>query len=158
MEAGFADWFAGFVDGEGCFQLNLTKANPGNPLMMMRPMFKIGQRDDDAQVIFYCREQLGYGNISSRGKQRTFGRNQEYTSQPQTWLEVSSKKDFVPFCNLLDERLRSKKAEDFLVWKEAIQYGMENGFTENSLYWSEMLALKEQLSEGKKYQGLRAVS
>lgn len=65
LDPGFGHWFAGLVDGEGCFMVGrvpISRTN-GVPSFTLRIVFTIVLRLDDADVLEYIRDSLGIGNL-----------------------------------------------------------------------------------------------
>lgn len=99
-------WFSGFVDGEGCFQVAQSKT-------AYWCRFSLTQRDDNAPLVYSLREQLALGFVT-RVKARA-------TSKPQVQWFIQKKQECVELVSILDQfPLRSKKADDYRMWKEAV--------------------------------------
>lgn len=109
MNDGFGHWFAGFVDGEGCFTIPEHKHNG-----CLYCRLRIQLRVDDRPLLEYIQEQTGLGVVRTLG--RRYG-----TSQLQAYWAVSRKADCLALVDLLDAYpLRSKKRYDYEVWREAV--------------------------------------
>jgi len=54
----FGHWFAGFVDGEGCFHIQKETNRQG-----FRCLFSIGLRKDDGEILHIIQQKLGIGKI-----------------------------------------------------------------------------------------------
>lgn len=108
------DWLAGFVDGEGCFQIKPTIARGRT---YFYPMFVIGLRDDDEPLLRGVVERVGLGRIEySSARQGT-----DYYSQRQVRWIVKRKAECQELARLLHAHpLRSKKARDFELWAAAV--------------------------------------
>lgn len=105
-EDGFLDWFAGFVDGEGCFRFFLQQGYPC-------AVFKISLRADDNEVLSMMRERLRLGQIYYH-KFRTH-------SRPQFTWKVQSREECKRLVEILDHHpLRTKKQRDYLIWRKAV--------------------------------------
>lgn len=101
----FGSWLAGFVDGEGCFTIKHHTSSFGT-------QFSIELRADDAAVLEQIRDTLGIGSIHRRDR--------EGRSSFAAWV-VSSKADCERLVAILDRfPLRSKKAADYSVWRNAV--------------------------------------
>jgi hypothetical protein len=119
-------WFAGLVDGEGCFRLT-TKGFPE---------FSMGLRADDRGVLEDIVDSVGFGHLY------------EYTppsGNPIVYYKVAKRDDCRRLASLLDGRLRSKKIRDFETWKFAID-AVDLGANKN-----ERLRLKAKISEERAY-------
>ena len=139
----FGNWFAGFVDGEGCFYINRSTRDT------YTPGFKLQLREDDAAIIGTIRQTFGFGSIyyhSKRGK-----------TNPSISYNVKSLPNCQAVIDLLDlHQLRSKKLRDYLVWREAVacaqQLGQLPRVSGQKYDWSRLIELKQALESGRKYQ------
>lgn len=139
----FGNWFAGFVDGEGCFYINRSTRDTYNP------GFRIQLREDDVAIIGTIRQTLGFGSInyhSKRGK-----------TNPSVSYNVKSLPNCQAVIDLLDlHPLRSKKLRDYLVWREAVACAQQLGQLPHVSWqkydWSRLIELKQVLESGRKYQ------
>lgn len=98
---GWCAWFAGFVDGEGCFRV--TKKGV--------PEFQIGLRADDRAVLENIERVLGVGHLYEYAPE---GKN------PTLYYRVSGPRDCQIVLNTIGDRLRSKKSRDYLLWRDAV--------------------------------------
>ncbi len=111
----FGNWFAGFVDGEGCFLI--SRDNRQNPKSSYRCQFKIALRNDDRRVLELIRENLGFGKIYARPAYLTRNRNEH--AQAIFWVCPTG--DCVKLAALFEKYpLRAKKQRDFGIWKLAV--------------------------------------
>src|SRR3990167_4376960 len=86
IDPDFAHWFAGFVDGEGCFSVHKKQVNGCETFDCQ---FSMTLRDDDASIIETIKEKLGgLGSIARRPKTKD-----DNNSQPQIRYCISSKSD-----------------------------------------------------------------
>lgn len=120
----FGSWFSGFVDGEDHFAIK----NTGIKGRWINCSFTIGLRDDDVQTLIKIKKQLGFGNINYFSK--VFDKRIERLQNPQAQFSCHSKKECLLLVQLFNKYpLRSKKANDFIIWKQAVllmnkkQYG-----------------------------------
>ena len=111
MDRDFANWFCGFVDGEGCFALNRCTATRRTTYI---PQFIIGLRADDYDILETCKrafDDIGSSGISTGNETRA----------PKAQWSVTNAKDLNKLVVFFDEyRLRAKKAIDFELWKQAV--------------------------------------
>lgn len=56
----FNEWLVGFTDADGCFSVNRDKNNN------LRTIFKISQTENNLQVLYYIKRELGVGNVNSK--------------------------------------------------------------------------------------------
>lgn len=118
IEADFGHWLAGFIDGEGCFYITSTTP-AASAAGALRPKFVLSLRADDRAVIEAARDQLG-----------GLGRIDEYEpsgpgKRTVRW-GLQSQGDCEALCTVLDTYpLRSKKKNDYLIWREAVAAAAE---------------------------------
>jgi hypothetical protein len=103
------DWLAGFVEAEGCFQINLRNAGTSYGCEMA-----IQLRDDDDALLARLVSELRIGRLRSvkaRG-----------TSMPQTRWSVNRWADCRSLVAILDEhRLLGRKSADYAIWRRALE-------------------------------------
>ena len=137
VDTGFGYWLAGFIDGEGCFVIREQKGE-------YRPAFQLRLRDDDLPVLHYIRHRLGVGDIyGERGRPDRAG----YVSRPKALFWIQSKATCMRLVEVLDRApLRSKKARDYAIWREAV---LEHYSPQPDQ--SRLAFLKLELECGRKY-------
>lgn len=137
----FGNWLAGFIDGEGTFNIRRCKTG------QYTCCFGINVRDDDNEVIHEIRRRTRIGHVISypgRGKHR-----------PLIRWQVNSKADCLKLVHLLEcFPLRAKKRRDFLIWREAVLSWRET--TAKNMWseprdWTDMAEMKEQIENVRKY-------
>ena len=116
MDENFARWFCGFTDGEGCFSVGNTAACSGG--LGVNIQFRIGLRVDDKKILEECRDALGgIGKISTYQQ----ARNGDYDRPPMTHWRVSNAKELLVIVDFFEKYpLRSKKKNDYAIWKLAV--------------------------------------
>lgn len=148
IDPAFGHWFAGFVDGEGCFfvRRNVVPYG-GRQYVTYGCSLSIAVRDDDLAVLEHIRDTLGVGNITRRHQA------QSLRQQPSAALSVGKKSSVLFLVDVFDRfPLRSKKARDFEVWRRAvIEWHRERGAKTRGRDWSVMAALHEELKSVRKY-------
>lgn len=137
LEPKWASWFTGLVDGEGCFYIG----NDGC-------QFLINMRADDDELLKMIRDVLGFGRIHYvRDTSTAYA-----IRRPACRFEVSRKQDCIQITHIFDRfPLRSRKARDFEVWREAV-IAHQAGARPSSL-----AIYKARLSEVRKYRDDRSV-
>lgn len=147
IDKAFGHWFAGFVDGEGCFWIHKEKGGT-----YYACHFKIKVRDDDHAVIELIARTLGFGKVFRTKARPTPGRNGKASS---VYL-LQSKADCLALLPILDKfPLRAKKARDYAIWREAVVYWQTakrgnrwHGPRDNS----RMIAFKEAIEAVRAYR------
>jgi len=128
----FLDWLAGFIDGEGCFIIGAGDA--------IRFRCCIALRDDDSDAIRYIHRKLGFGSIYHQKAQK---------GAPLLGWHVNGPKNCTKLATLLNDRLRTKKRRDFLIWSAALEAKAAGaGFQTLRSY-------KEALEAGRRYRAKR---
>jgi hypothetical protein len=138
LDASFGHWLAGFTDGEGCFRIKTT--NQGT----YQCRFSIGLRADDAPILFEIQDRLGgIGTLCHSGKNNA--------RQEQWRWEVNAKTHVAKLVDVYDAYpLRAKKAQDFAIWREAVQIWLrvENG---KRYDWHEMAECAARLKACRQF-------
>lgn len=135
---GFGHWFAGFVDGEGHFDVRHTATGS----CVCR--FVIGLRADDLAILEECQVRTGVGSI----------RIQECKGgiQPQARWSVDRKADVLRLVAILDVYpLRAKKRNDYLLWRRAVLL-WQSVRSRQKHDWSEMQAIAQQLRDVRAFK------
>lgn len=111
MTFNFASWLAGFIDGEGCFQIRCHHLNSKH-----YPYFNIRLRDDDLDILLKIQEFLNGGTIyRSHYNADCPGR------KPAAELRLYKEADCLRLVEILDQYpLQAKKARDYAIWREAV--------------------------------------
>ena len=114
----FIDWFRGFTDAEGCFQI--TPQRSGNAFEFR---FSFGLHIDDLPVLEYIKNQLNMGKISIN------------STRAKVTYNVIAKKDIAKIIVIFNEyNLNSTKHLNFLAFKEGFAlYISESSATQK--YW-----------------------
>jgi hypothetical protein len=136
IESAFGNWFAGFVDGEGCFMIDRFNN---------ACWFQLWLRDDDVAIVEEIRDRLGFGRIH-RSAAKTAGSN----SKPRIAWYVSRQADTQRLVEVFDQfPLRAKKARDFEIWKEAVSV---KRWRSGSAKDRRLAELRERLNAGRVYE------
>jgi hypothetical protein len=135
MDDAFGHWLAGFIDGEGHFQVSQNR-NGG-----FGCRFAIGLRADDREALATIHQETGLGRMWVR---RPAGQRHAVA-----YWSVQSLADCRHLCDLLERYpLRAKKARDFAIWREAV---LNWTSARHERDWSRMAALKVALEAGRKF-------
>lgn len=111
LDPAFGYWLAGLADGEGCFAIPLTGRH-------IHCIFSINLRRDDRAILERIQQTLGFGRLYDRRPSQTT-RN----TRPQTTYAASTVKDCIAIAAIFRQfPLQAKKAKDFAVWAEAVDY------------------------------------
>ena len=110
----FSAWFAGFVDGDGCFGGYLGKGD--NPSIGFK--FILQLREDDAAILSSVQSRIGCGHIRDKG----VGKNATTNTKPKKSYEITSAEDCHTYLLPIFREfvLRAKKYRDCLLFDEAV--------------------------------------
>lgn len=107
MDTGFGYWLAGFLDGEGHFGVRRKG------ISAFTCCVTVNLRRDDEPLLHEIVAQTGLGVV--------YDQNAPPQGHPQVRWDVAKKPEVVALCDILDAHpLRSKKARDFAIWREAV--------------------------------------
>lgn len=109
-------YVAGFVDGEGCFCVSVSKHKTLRRRLEVRPEFAIEVRADDRAILERIQATLECGTIYDLSYDR-------YGWRPHAKYKVSNVKDLItliiPFFD--QHQLQAKKAESFRIFKIVVE-------------------------------------
>lgn len=130
----FMNWFAGFVDGEGCFSIHHKHKNDTYDCQ-----FQIALRNDDKPILQQIKSILKIGTLRTQISK---------DGNDKAVFCVSSKKDCLRLVEILRAApLRAKKALDFELWIE----GLEEWITHKPNEWETMADARERLMASRVY-------
>lgn len=133
-------WFAGFVDGEGCFWVARYQAAGGTPSYY--PRFEVCLRVDDMPILEKLQAAFG-------GRLYTTGRPQ--WGNPRAQWNVSTKRDVAGLVAYFDRfPLRAKKARDYAIWRQMVSIYIQRhgGGVDHD---GRLAALREALLAGRSF-------
>jgi hypothetical protein len=114
FDPAFGHWLAGFIDGEGCFEI--ARRDRAGRYTTYEVRFSLRIRDDDLPALKEILQRLDIGRIGGHA----------HSSHPNTnpsacWM-VQAKHECQLLAELLDRfPLRAKKRHDFAIWREAVE-------------------------------------
>lgn len=143
----FGDWFAGFVDGEGCFAINCScSKRDGNK--EVKTGLQITLRDDDLEVLEYICDTLNIGNIYKR---QGYG-NGKPTAQYYVYRKPDLKHVIIPLFE--KHPLMAKKKRDFEIWKRAVEIAFhlpKGSIPISNHLWQQLKQLEAELKAVRVY-------
>lgn len=108
------DWLAGFIDGEGSFNIAHHGGN-------YQPRFGLKLRDDDTSVIEEIQYFLAVGTIRNSKCSSVSSKYYSPNARTQIRLDIIGS-DNIKLVEILDKYpLRSKKLRDYTIWKKAVE-------------------------------------
>lgn len=139
FDNGFGHWLAGFIAGEGSFNITKMCREKG---LICRMIVQV--RDDDAPIIEEMQKRTGLGYLFWR-KDRPNG------SKPAITWNVSKKADTIALVAILDRfPIRSRKADDYAIWREAV-LEWAKAVSGTKFDWTRMNELRESLKDVRVY-------
>ncbi len=138
IDADFANYMAGFIDGEGCFSVHKKNVNGYETFDCQ---FSITLREDDKDILLEMQRRMnGIGSFAIRNT---------VPGNPQARYCISSKRDCMTLRTILDFfPLRAKKRRDFEIWAHALDAWIEH---EPGSDWEDMSFYRDQLMLVKKF-------
>lgn len=138
-------YVAGFVDGEGCFCVSVSKHQTLKRRIEVRPEFEIELRADDAPILEKIRKLLDCGTIYKLDYER-------YKWAPHVKFKVSNiadlKNKIIPFFEMYP--LQAKKAKSFAIWSKIVGMVYEKKHLDYGGF-QKILKLRDQMRQvGKK--------
>lgn len=143
VDQAFNHWLAGFIDGEGYFDIRPTK----NRAFYCR--FVLVLRADEKLILeeIVTRTQLGSISIRHRGRDG---------ASPQIEWYLCTKKDCKSLVELLDAHpLRAKKKRDYELWRQAVLEWTQQVRLSNTYDWSHISSLRDEMMATRRYQEVR---
>jgi hypothetical protein len=150
LDDGFGHWFAGFVDGEGCFQI---LGKNGRGFVGYGCTFVISCRRDDIGTLQEIQRRTGLGVV--RLIRATKSRKKSLNAKPECKWQVFRKAECAELVRIFDAYpLRAKKRRDYVIWREAViehnrvhRQSGRHGISD----WSRMEELYYAIRETRRY-------
>jgi hypothetical protein len=115
VDRDFGHWLAGFLDGEAHFYVT-QRGQSGS----WQCGLVVNLRADDRELLLLIKDQTGVGKIYYKPVTES-GFRARPGARPQAQWAVDVKRDVLTLADILDDfPLRSKKARDFAIWREAV--------------------------------------
>jgi hypothetical protein len=131
------DWLAGFIEAEGCFQINLRNRGTSFGCELA-----IQLRDDDQRLLVELASELSIGRLRAvrpRG-----------TSKPQTLWSINRWSDCATLVTVLDEHpLYGRKRVQYDIWRQAVELRRRGREWKDE---TRVAALRAALSEAKRFR------
>ncbi len=112
----FGAWLSGFVDGEGCFSVEVRYTGGSGKHLTPRVTFKMTLRADDRPILELICAYLGCGQVS-KIRPRTPGHNGNPTCTFDVTNVAHNARILIPQFERFP--LLAKKRHDFVIWKAA---------------------------------------
>jgi LAGLIDADG endonuclease len=156
----FGHWLSGFCDGEACFHLKSCDRK-GQLTRRYACSFQLGLRADDLPILQEIKRYFGYGSIRPFRTKSKHPLN--FRSKPRFYFYIDGvQANLKAVISHFDSYpLRSRKARDYVVYREAVIFMAEVGRRPRNIRvpggarrWSKeaertFLALKRRLEDGR---------
>jgi hypothetical protein len=154
IDAAFGYWLAGFIDGEGSFQIARYRNKSGDSYGCR---LKLAVRYDDHPLLGEIQRTLGLGKLYTFDSTRS-GMPRRYSH----W-EAFRREDCSRMVEILDTfPLRSKKRQDYLIWRDAVRlhasvrlagrWASPERLATNRAIYEQMAQLQAQIQSGRAYR------
>lgn len=141
------DYVCGFVDGEGCFTIVISKHKQKKLGLDARLHFEIELRDDDEEILRSIQETLDCGRIYYLNLER-YGWNSHVELKVSSIVDIREK--IIPFFRKHPLRGKKKNAFEFFV-QAADLFSRKEHLTEEGI--EKLRAIRQQMNRySKKYQ------
>lgn len=120
MDKTFLNWLLGFIEGEGCFHINITKLSDKKGALKQiyaSFIFRIALAEKDKDVLYEICEKLKLGKVTFKSKKYFKGKaNNQYL-----WT-ILKQRECENLCEILSVlKWRTSKHKDFLLWKKGFR-------------------------------------
>lgn len=136
-------YITGFTDGEGCFQVSISKRNKMKLGLEIRPSFSVSQNKRSKEIIFFFEKYFHCGGVRFDRKDQTYK------------FEVRSIKDLMKkiIPHFTNYPLMTNKAKDFEIFSEICRLVYDSQHL-NELGLRRILELSKEInvSGNKKYK------
>lgn len=137
IDPGFGHWLAGFVAGEGSFQIHRNRE-------AWELLFTIKLRDDDIDMLYEIQDCTSCGTVYRLAAHGS--------SKPSATWSVGSLEDQLRLIHILDRfSIRAKKAKDYHIWRRAV-------FAKSAKDFERIDELGQELKEARAYKALASAS
>ncbi|UUV42927.1 DNA methylase [Rhodobacter phage RcAqua] len=140
IDADFANYMAGLIDGEGCFHVHKKQVNGCETYDCQ---FSISLRSDDYDILAEMQRRLGgIGSLAHKDRKKE-------NWSPQVRYCISSKADCMILSAVLSTfPLRAKKKRDFEIWQHALDAWVNH---EAGSGWDDVAFYRDQLMLVRKF-------
>lgn len=136
MGLSFADWFVGFTDGEGSFQIFINKFPKLKYGIQFRVGFFITQYD--LNILRRIHDFFGFGGMTP------------LSNKPGFYYAVTSINDCLKLVDFFDKNpLQSKKINDYKIWRECV-FKIKNLEHRTEKGILEIVKLREKINSNSK--------
>lgn len=133
------EYIAGFIDGEGSFNISLSRHKTLRRRVEVRAAFEIELRADDRKILERIRNSIGCGSIYELNYKR-------YDWHPHVKYKISSVKDLSEFLiPFLDRhRLKAKKKKVYQMFRKVVLLMKEKRHLDDEGF-QEIVGIREQI-------------
>lgn len=143
-----AQWIVGFVDGEGCFHVDIHMNDTCRWKVQIQPEFTLVQREVDVQVLHALKNYFGCGSVSVNRKDKTTAQHCFCAAKgTRIMYRVKNVNDLnnkiLPFFE--KHQLKTKKNVEFQRFREIVRKMNADYHKENLYQFLEVIKLSEDL-------------
>lgn len=120
-----AQWIVGFVDGEGCFNLDVHRKEDMRWKLQMQPEFTVVQNEVDIQLLYAFKDFFGCGSV---GINRSDKHGTRYHYRVKNVKDLTEK--IIPFFD--KHSLKTKKKIEYIRFRRICLF-MKQGYHRESL-------------------------
>jgi len=131
-----AQWITGFVDGEGCFHVGISRHPEMSTGFQVLPELTVVQHERDAKVLYALKAHFGCGVVRKNHGDRLAWRVRDARHLRER---------IVPF--FMEHPLKTRKRMDFLKWRRVLRI-MEAGGHLTAEGVEAIRRLAEQMNRG----------
>jgi hypothetical protein len=133
-----AQWIVGFVDGEGCFHLDVHMNQTCYWKIQIQPEFTVVQGEVDVQVLYAMKKYFGCGSVGVNRKDKTSTRMMYRVKNID---DLNNK--ILPFFE--KHQLKTKKNVEFQRFRQIVRKMKEDYHKANLKQFLEIIKLGEDL-------------
>lgn len=119
-----SQWIVGFVDGEGCFNLDVHVKEDMTWGIQLQPEFTVVQIEHDVQILHALKDHFGCGSVGVNRKDETSTR-MHYRCKSVRDL----KENILPFFE--KHTLKTKKGVEFLRFRDIVNLMYDNSHNQS---------------------------
>lgn len=142
-------WVSGYIDGEGCFAVDIERHNTKGGYTRLCPSFSMVVRADDRMALYIVKRVIGLTtevHVRDRGGRHV---------NPIAQMKCSKIDDLIRIVEHLDRYpLLAKKSAEYSVWREAVVMHVKPTVSRKSKR-ATLEMLREVLQKSKPFAALR---
>jgi hypothetical protein len=115
MENNKLDWITGFIEGEGCFTIQIhEKTNNSSRTLQVHAIFQISIGEKDKHILEMIQKEFGFGQILKKPKK--YWEKNGFIAQDQYCLRISNVEGCKKVYELINNKMLSSKKNSLDKW------------------------------------------